>query len=264
MNLVIGKTSQLAHYFPDDYIKVSSRNFRPEHTKYDSVYITFAEQRIYDKNIDFITPNYIYTLNIINRLIDQCNKIVCYTTCELWNDLSGEISEITPPKFYPLNNEYTISKLLLFNKIKELQSIDKKYNKVIFIHPFYFNSVYRNEYFLFGKIFKSIINKEKITLGNLDFQRDIVHANYVVKKSIEAKSDATVGMGKLINIFAFIKDLYYMNDMDYINYIQCSSFEPGKNKLIFAKQADDYSYIKLLKDTQDDILKYKENHGYYR
>ncbi len=36
------------------------------------------------------------------------------------------------------------------------------YNKVIFIHPFYFNSIYRSEYFLFGKVFKSIMNKEKM------------------------------------------------------------------------------------------------------
>ena len=67
-----------------------------------------------------------------------------------------------PAKFYPINHEYSISKLLLWNKILELRKTNSLYNKVIFMHPFYFNSVHRNEYFLFGKIFKSIIHKQKI------------------------------------------------------------------------------------------------------
>ena len=43
-NLVIGNTSQLSKYFPDDYRKISSRNINDNdlHGKWDSVYITFA------------------------------------------------------------------------------------------------------------------------------------------------------------------------------------------------------------------------------
>ena len=45
MNIVIGNTSQLAYYFPDDYIKISSRNIQLTNNQYDRVYICFAEQR---------------------------------------------------------------------------------------------------------------------------------------------------------------------------------------------------------------------------
>ena len=49
-NLVIGNTSQLAYYFPDDYEKISSRNIEFKNENYDRVYICFAEQRTYLKN----------------------------------------------------------------------------------------------------------------------------------------------------------------------------------------------------------------------
>ena len=71
MNLVIGNTSQLAQYFPEDYIRISSRNINLNEyvdVKYDSVYITFAEQRTYDTNIsqdEFININVTYTSYII-------------------------------------------------------------------------------------------------------------------------------------------------------------------------------------------------------
>lgn len=262
MNLVIGSSSQLAQYFPEDYIKISSRNIDFDflkNQKWDSVYITFAEQRIYDMNIDYITPNYLYTLQIIKALIDNCNKIVCYTSCELWNELTGHINLDTPPKFYPLNNEYSISKLLLWNKIKELRTVNNKYNKVIFMHPFYFNSVYRDEYFLFGRIFNSIINEKPIHVGNLDFYRDMVHAKFVVSKSIDQTKDCMIGAGKLFNVRDFIKDLYEINGLDFNHFVkETATVSKGKEKLIMANVDWEYTYQNLLLDTQEDILKYKE------
>jgi len=258
MNLVIGATSQLAHYFPDDYIKISSRNIDFNYlrsNKWKSVFITFAEQRIYDTNIDYIGPNYIYTMDIIRSLLPSSSKIVCYTSCELWNELTGYISKDTPAKFYPLNNEYSISKLLLWNKILELRTINKEYNKVIFMHPFYFNSVYRSEYFLFGKIFDSIINKQKVSVGNLNFYRDIVHASFIVKKSMELNQDSMLGSGKLFNVRDFIKDLYQLNEMDFEYFVkEDMSIANGKPKLIMANVSWDYTYQDLLKDTQNDII----------
>lgn len=255
MNLIIGNTSQLSHYFPDDYIKISSRKIDfnyLKNNKWDSVYITFAEQKIYDQNIDYITPNYLNTLKIIKHLLQNSNKIVCYTSCELWSNLSGPISISTEPNFN-LKNEYAISKLLLLNKIKELRKANNLYQKVIFIHPFYFNSIHRTEYFLFGKIFKSIINKEKIKVGNLNFSRDMVHPRFVVDKSIEATSDRMVGSGKLFNIRAFIKDLYRMNDMDFSQFVEETGEQSILNKQITAKVDWNYIYDNLLTDTQNDI-----------
>lgn len=258
MNLVIGN-SQLSKYFPSNYVIISSRNVDFEYLKsqkWDAVYITFAEQRIYDPGIDYITPNYTYTMQIINALLNNSQKIVCYTTCELWNDISGRISLDTHPKFSPLTNEYTISKLLLFNKILELRKIDSLYNKIVFVHPFYFNSVHRNEYFLFGKIFKSIKENKKIKVGNLDFYRDMVHAKFVVNKSIESGSDLMVGSGKLFHVRTFVKDLYSINDMDFEEFVQEGMIGPvGKDKLIMANVSWDYTYKDLLTDTQIDLDK---------
>lgn len=264
MNLVIGSSSQLSHYFPKDYMRISSRDVNFDYLinhQWDSVYLTFAEQRIYDIGIDYITPNYIYTLNIINSLLNNSDKIVCYTSCELWNELSGSISIDTKPKFYPLNNEYNISKLLLWNKILELRKIDKKYNKVILMHPFYFNSIHRNEYFLFGKIFNSIIKKQKIEVSNLNFYRDMVHTKFIVNKSIELNSDSMIGSGKLFNVRDFIKDLYQMNEMDFTYFVyenNYNNFPIRKEKLIMAKVDWEYTYQNLLADTQEDLQKAME------
>lgn len=268
MNLVIGKSSQLAHYFPEDYTKISSREMDFNYLKknsWNAAYITFAEQRIYDANIDYIAPNYTYTLQVIDALLENCNKIVCYTSCELWNELTGYVSLDTPAKFYPINNEYSISKLLLWNKIIELRKLSNLYNKVIFMHPFYFNSVHRGKYFLFGKIFDSIINKKKIQVGNLNFYRDMVHAKFVVQKSIELSGDTMIGAGKLFNVRDFVKDLYQLNEMDFGSFVEENATMPiGKPKPIMAKVGWDYTYQNLLSDTQDDILSYKEHHGYNR
>ncbi|HVI42029.1 MAG TPA: hypothetical protein VM577_15365 [Anaerovoracaceae bacterium] len=258
MNLVIGSTSQLAQYFPEDYIKISSRNIDFDYLKnnqWDSVYITFAEQRIYDPDIDYLTPNYFYTRQIAESLLENSKKIVCYTSCELWNTLTGFIRLDTLPQFSPIVNEYTISKMLLWHKLKVMRYSNPLYNKIVLAHPFYFNSTYRSEYFLFGKIFKSIINKEKIEVGNLDFYRDMVHTKFVVEKSIGATKDIMIGSGKLFHIRTFVKDLYKLNDMNFSDYVKDHSNLPMKkqDKLIMADVPWDYTYEDLLKDTQEDL-----------
>lgn len=257
MNLVIGNTSQLSMYFPDDYVKISSRNIDFDllkSKKWDRVYLTFAEQRIYEKNIDYITPNYLYAIDIIKSLINNSNKIICYTTCEMWGLASGKITSNTEPNFNLSNNEYTISKLLLFNKIKELRQIDSIYNNVIFVHPFYFNSIYRSNYFLFGKIFNSLINRIKINISNINFYRDMVHTKFVVEQSILANEDCVVGSGRLFNVREFIKDLYTLNDMDFEYYIAEESISPAVNqKLIMADVINNYDYKRLLSDTISDL-----------
>ena len=264
MDLVIGSSSQLAQYFPQDYMKISSRNIDFDflkNNKWESVYITFAEQRIYDSNIDYITPNYINTLNVINTIIDNADKIVCYGTCMLWERLTGIIKASDDPNFYlgARGSEYTISKFLLLNKINELRRIDSKYNKVIFMHPFYFNSIHRPNYFLFGKVFDSIINKKKVYVNNLDFKRDMVSPQFVVSKSIELTKDSMMSSGKLFNVKTFIQDLYELNSLNFDEYIIESDGSPvHSQKLQIVGDVDwKYTYENLLSDTQADILNIK-------
>jgi nucleoside-diphosphate-sugar epimerase len=259
MNLVIGNTSQQSHYYPDDFIKISSRNINfnfLKENKFNGIYITFAEQRIYEKNIDFITPNFNYTLKIINEVIDNCDKIVIFTSCELWSNLSGLISVDTTPNFN-ITNQYTLSKLILFNEIKRLRIIDDKYKKVVILHPFYFNSVYRNDYFLFGKIFYSIINKKKINVGNLNFYRDIVHTSFVVKKAIELKEDSMIGAGRLYNVKELIVDLYKSFNMNYNDFVTEDLTLKSNDKMIRANVNWEYTYNDLLNDNILDIKKIK-------
>ena len=255
MNLVIGDTSQQSNYYPSDYIRISSRDIDMSYlknNKFDSVYITFAEQRIYESSIDYITPNFNYTLDIIKNLIDESNKIVIFTSCELWSGLSGLIDLKTLPNFN-ISNEYTLSKLLLFNEIQRLRKIDYRYDKLVILHPFYFNSVYRTEYFLFGKIFNSIVDKKNIEVGNLDFYRDMIHTSFLVKKAIELKSDSMMGSGRLFNVRDFVIDLYKSFDMDYFKYVKEDRSLLSNDKPIRAKVDWEYTYNDLLKDTIDDI-----------
>jgi len=260
MNLVIGDTSQQSYYYPSDYKKISSRSVDLEflqRNQFDSVYITFAEQRIYESQIDYITPNFKYTLEIINNLLDSSNKIVIFTSCEMWSNLSGMIDLETAPNFN-ISNEYTISKLLLLNEIKRLRKVDSRYNKVMIIHPFYFNSVHRSKYFLFGKIFNSIIHNEKIEVGNLDFYRDMIHPNFLVKKVIELESDSMMGSGKLFNVRDFIIDLYDSFNMDYFKYVKEDRNSLPNDKLIRAKVNWNYTYNDLLNETINDIKNIKK------
>jgi GDP-D-mannose dehydratase len=255
VNLVIGDTSQQSYYYPNDYKRISSRNIDLDYlrnNKFDSVYITFAEQRIYDSGVDYITPNYLYTVEIINSLINNCNRIISFTSCELWSNSVGTISVDDKFDFDP-NNGYTVSKMLLVDEIKRLRKIDDKYNKVKLLHPFYFNSVYRSKYFLFGKIFDSIINKKMIEVGNLDFYRDMVHAKFLVKKALEADTDMMLGSGKLFNVRDFVIDLYNSFNMDYFQYVKEDKTQKSNSKFLRADVDWNYTYNDLLNETIEDI-----------
>lgn len=255
-NLIIGNTSQLAPFFPNSYEKISSRSVDLNYLRYnkwDSVYITFAEQRVHINDMDFITPNFIYTRDILENLVGSSNKIVIYTTCELWNNRIGCVYPEDKPD-YTYSNDYCLSKEKLMNYI-----LDKRENgwwkNVIIIHPFNFNSTYRRPDFLFGKIFDSIINKTKIEIGNTYFYRDIVHAKYIVKRSIEATKDEMVGSGRLFFINDYIRDLYKSFGMIYEDYVidNINIQSRHSEKLFYSYQKNVYTYDMLLKDTIDDI-----------
>lgn len=253
-NLVIGNTSQLSYFFPEDYIKISSRNIDFNYLKenqWDSVYITFAEQRIHLDNIDYMTPNYFLTIDIIESIVNNSKKIVVYTSCELWNNYVGKIT-INDPIKYTYSNDYCDSKVKLMNTIYHKRSLET-WGNIIIIHPFNFNSTYRRSEFLFGKIFYSIINKKQIEIGDTYFYRDIVHTKYMVKRSILESSDEMIGSGRLFHINDFIRDLYNYFEMDYKFYIKEDLTKKFKGNIFYPEQNTIYTYDMLLKDTIEDI-----------
>mgnify|MGYP001023915336 CR=1 FL=1 len=96
-SLIIGDTSQLSYYFPDTFEKISSRNIEFENIcsrQYDKVFILFAEQRTFLNESEdfFIKTNVDYTIEVINKFKDISNKIIIYSTSELWNKYDGCIS----------------------------------------------------------------------------------------------------------------------------------------------------------------------------
>lgn len=254
MNLIIGHTSQLSYYFPPDYIRISSRNIDFEFLKeniWESVYICFAEQNMIDQNVDFITPNFLKTKQIIEALENSAKKVVIFTTCELWNQLKGPI-DINTPFNYIFNNDYCYSKDLLWGWLRDERMKDRMKN-VIVIHPFSFNSTHRTQNYLFGKIFHSIINKEKINIGYTYYLRDIVHTKYMVEKSIKATKDEVIGSGQLTHVNGFIRDLYASYQMNYKDWVIEDLEQKSPNRLYYSNQKEIYSYKMLMNDTIEDI-----------
>lgn len=251
-NLVIGNTSQLSHYFPEDYVKISSRNSNHFSEHYNNVYICFAEQRTFLKNNDklFFDINVDYTLKIIKLLYHSSDRIVIYGTSELWNNSNGAIN--INSEFNYNTSPYIESKKMLIECIKEYR------DKVIVIHPFNFNTPYRKGDYLFGKIFRSILYKEKIEIGNTNFNRDIVPVSYIIERSIKAKTDEIVGSGVLININNFIKDLYKAFNMDYDEYVTENLTHNFKiQKEFYNETKTIYNYDTILEQTIIDLKKYK-------
>jgi hypothetical protein len=136
---------------------------------------------------------------------------------------------------------------------------------VFIIYPFNFNSIYRSDDFLFGKIFNSIINKKKIEIGYTYFYRDIVHPKFVVDKSISARGHEIIGSGRLTFVNDFIRDLYQHYQMDYDEYVienfdKYNEYDKRKEYYLNSKKPL-YTYMQLLKDTISDIdKKNNKNH----
>jgi nucleoside-diphosphate-sugar epimerase len=225
-SLVIGNTSQLSYYFPDSYEKISSRNLdlnKIKKKKYQSIYFLFAEQRTFlNEDLDFFTKvNFDYTIKLIDELKDFSNRIVIYSTSELWNNYDGCVTVKDPYNYN--ETPYIKSKEILCNYINKNK---EKYKNVIIIYPFNFNSIYRKDGFLFGKIFKSLTKGEKITIGNIDFYRDITHPKIIVDLSITTTEDLLIGSGELFSIRKFVHDLFKLHNKNINDYI---SFEESNN-----------------------------------
>ena len=256
-SLVIGNTSQLSYYFPEEYEKIPSRNINFEYFKdkfYDRIFFCFAEQRTFLENSRdlFFDTNVHYTYELLYFFRNKCNHIIVYGTSELWNMHNGPIS-IRDPYNY-CHTDYISSKESMCKMIDFFRN-ESGYSQqaqIHIVHPFNFNSIYRKKGFLFSKVFDSIINKKKIEIGDTNFYRDLIHPKYIVQKSIETKHDIIVGSGKLLNVNEFIKELYKKNELVYEDYVT-ENFDCNlsNKRTLYYSLTDNYNT--LLNDTLDDI-----------
>jgi|LakMenEpi03Aug12_release.lakeMendotaPanAssembly.Ray.scaffolds.fasta_scaffold517969_1 nucleoside-diphosphate-sugar epimerase len=259
MDLVIGNSSQLFQYFKEykeNILGISSRNIdfdQIRNNRYDNVFLAFAEQRTFlNEDVEFFNKtNVEYTLNIINNIKYNSKKIVVYLTSELWNQYEGGI-DISMP-FIHNNTPYIKSKEILKKEIDIIR--EKEGINIQIIYPFNFSSPYRKEGFLFSKMLDVILNKNKITVGDLNFYRDIITPRIVVNNSYEVDNDVIVGSGVLVNMREFYSDLLGNFNIDYNEYItENKDIHINTREPYYLKTENKYKY--LLTDTIYDIKKY--------
>jgi len=251
-NLLIGNTSQISNFFPENFEKISSYNIDFDFlkkSKWDNIFLCFGQSKKFLTNkFDYDDINFNLTLKCLNELKDNANKIYVYSTCELWNNFSGGININMDYNFqntFYINSKYKITNHILMRK--------EEYKNVIVLYPFNFNSIYRTKDFLFGKIFSSIINKEKIEIGNTYFHRDIVHAKFVVRESLNSEENKIIGSGRLTFVNDFIRDLFNYFKMNYNSYIEEDLLKfkerPIEKEFYLDSKKNLYTYDELLSDT---------------
>jgi GDP-D-mannose dehydratase len=192
-------------------------------------------------------------MSLINDIKDYVDNIVVYSTSELWNNYDGKVS--VDDKYDYNYSPYIKSKQVLCDTINENRD---KYPNVNIIYPFNFNSPYRKEGFLFSKLFDSIMNKKQNTIGDINFNRDLIHPKIIVEQSINTTEDKLVGGGSLINVKDLVKDLFIKSEMKYEDYIveNITNNLPNKRKEYYSSIM--YSnYDELLNLTIKDIYEYK-------
>ena len=250
-SLIIGNTSQIAKYMPKEMLSISSRHI-PDwiyDREWDRVYLCFAEQRtIYASMLEY--RDLFYDVNVDLTL--QCarniksNKTIVFSTTELWNQVPGGINLDTRHCFR--ENYYTDSKLKMTVECKKIDN-------VIVAYPFNFNSKYRSENFLFGKVFASLKTGMPIEIGNTYFYREVLHARYVANTITNLEEDAIIGSGRLIHVNDYIRDLYKKANLEYeecvIENLEHSSFQ----RPVFWLESKErlYSYSDLIADSMKDL-----------
>lgn len=223
-HLVIGSTAQLSNYFPETFVRVSSRSDLKFHTTatWDTVYVCFGENRTYlahstDPSIrdQFYDINHRLTVDVVKMFSEISRRVVVYSTAELWNDCNGPVGIVTPVQYKP--NHYIQSK---YNMSLELRN-KEKYPNVSIAYPFNFNGVYRKGDFLFGKVFRSILNKTQIELGDTYYYRDILHPKWAAEESMVDRVgvDFMIGSGRLVFVNDLIRSLYEAFGLNYEDFV---------------------------------------------
>lgn len=249
-NLVIGNTSQLSMYFPDDYEKISSRNIEFIDKKYENVYLCFGEENREDYDRDHYFDVHVdLIIKVLNHYTKTSNRVVLYGTSELWNNCNGIITNKT--KYNYIQSPYVDSKRVM------VEIVNKLFPNVIILHPFNFCSVNSKNYTIINKVIDSVINEKKITLDeDTHYYTELLHPKFVVEQSIKAKHSDIIGSGRLIYFNDFIKILYTYFSLDYDEFVT-EEYNEEKNKNIFYLKSKQVLYNNLYNDIIREIEKFR-------
>jgi GDP-D-mannose dehydratase len=107
-------------------------------------------------------------------------------------------------------------------------------------------------------VFDSLLNDKKISIGNVDFYRDLIHPKVVVELSLRTKKDIIIGSGELINVKDFITDIFKNLNKNILDYIEFDASNNLKNLRKEYYSCDKtINYIELINLTIKDYYEYK-------
>jgi len=250
MRLIVGDTAHIARYFPDDVVKIPSRDI-PGHlfdASYEEVHLVFG------LNMKGLSPsaydevNHLYTLEVMEGFRRRSRRIVLYSTCELWSDCWGPIDLATPFRFH--DDPYILSKWRIVDRVRRMGL-----RNVVIIFPFNHNSIHRKADFLFGKVFQSIATGTPVEIGDTHYYRDLLHSAYVAEVCQRLTGDTIIGSGRMVFVNDFIRDLYRRFNRRYEDLVRESA---GKWNYIpkneyYLRGGIRYPYERLLADTVKDL-----------
>ena len=210
--LLVGSGSQIANFMPSNIHKVSARQWfqdgMPLSRDYEVILFVFGENRTFlfptESNKQcFEHVNIDLSLQAAQRAKDKCKRAVFFGTAELWSKCQGAVYPQTPEKAF--DSLYIQSKSIMRDKLMQLNLSETR-----IVHPFNFNSMHRKGDYLFGKIFKSIASREKITIFDTYFERDIVSPLHVSNTALDPDLplEVLVGSGKTIKVNCLIREMY--------------------------------------------------------
>jgi nucleoside-diphosphate-sugar epimerase len=242
--LVVGDTSQVSQCLPSSFSRVSSRNFDADLVDdYDRIFICFAEQRTFDNSLDFMEVNYDYTLSMIDDLLPKCNDIIFYSTAMLWENLKKY--SIDDAYSYDEENNYLVSKQKITD---ELRGMDK----VLVHYPCNFNSTFRKSGYLFSKLVDACAGKI-VSTGDLDFNRELVHASYVANTSLYSDESRIIAPGYLTNVRKYFHDVMDHFGVSASNIQESMTKHKPKPNSMHSVVDTSYDYGRLVEDTIIDI-----------
>lgn len=237
--VIIGAGAQISNYFPPEFERINARKWFKssmplKSQEYDIAVIAFGENRTYlqDLTLDgFREINVKLTVQAVQRFTGIAKRIVVFGTAELWSGINGPISMNNSYNYRPSN--YIISKQEMVDQVRNMNQPN-----VFIIHPFNFNTVHRCGEFLFGKVYKSILNREHIEIADTYFKRDLTTASEVARAALYSlHNESIVGSGRQISINELIRQLYKCANLNYDSYVSedLSLISPRRNHCYYSE-----------------------------